>query len=695
MKRSRGSRVGRTGKGRQGTGNGKGGGEGNQPAAPLPPQPAAESSKAAEPMPLANLALLALGFSLWTGLVEEIPTFLASVGEVVVRLSPDFVWMTPLSNALFFFPAALGLMGLGRFRPQATSRPVVMGVFAGLTTLALGLVLERLLPLAVLILAVGVGVQVKRKTRAESRHGWMLPVAVVVGLAVVLGLSGQREWRDWSSRNQRRAMLPAPMEGAPNVLLLILDTVRGISLDFLSPGEGASEWDPVPTPALDGLARRSVVFTKAFAPSPWTLPSHASMFTGRWPNELSGGREISANWMGTLGPEYPTVAEVMARHGYSTGGFVGNLVFTSTETGLDRGFLIYRDYTVSFGQILLSSAMGRRLSANGLWRWIFSYHDTVNRKHAGTVTDEFLSWQDGLEDRPFFAFLNYFDAHEPFFPPDSLKDALPEGDRWDEFSHFVGLLTGATALRTEKWGMSGPERAAHAAGYHQAIIDIDREIQRLLEELQKRDLLDNTILIVASDHGEQLGEHGLYNHNNSLYLPLLHVPLVIRDPRTPAAPRRVSKVVSLRHMAATILDLAGVDAQSARIPGSSLARYWANLPDGSPAESSIAPDTAFALLNRGAIEEAWYPAVWGPTMYSLVDSTHHYVLNGDGTEELYDYLRDPAEEVDLAGDSLKARTVRSFRETLRTLAPNLPAFREEPTSHPSPPAQGGGGPGLP
>jgi arylsulfatase A-like enzyme len=195
--------------------------------------------------------------------------------------------------------------------------------------------------------------------------------------------------------------------------------------------------------------------------------------------------------------------------------------------------------------------------------------------------------------------------------------------------------------------------------------------------MERRGALDNTIVIVASDHGEQLGEHGLYNHNNSLYLPLLHVPLLVLDPSQEPARRRVTEVVSLRDVAATVLDLVGVDAQAQGIGGRSLAPFW---------REGTEMDTVFAVLDRGAEQPEWYPVEWGPSIYSLTDSTHHYLFNGDGTEELYDHRVDPGELRNLARDPGREATLEGFRATLRGMVPSLPPVQPGPVAHPRPPA---------
>jgi arylsulfatase A-like enzyme len=222
------------------------------------------------------------------------------------------------------------------------------------------------------------------------------------------------------------------------------------------------------------------------------------------------------------------------------------------------------------------------------------------------------------------------------------------------------------AWRAEKWDMDPAEQQAHAAAYDDAVLDVDREIDRLLEELENRGLLENTVIILAGDHGEQLGEHDLYGHMNSLYLPVLHVPLLIHDPRSPELVGRVSETVSLRNMGATILELAGVDRESARIPGTTLLTYAGigerTLDPG--LDRTVPRDTVFAVLLGGAQDRFWYPSTLGPAMFALVDSAYHYILNGDGSEELYARRDDPGERETLAFDPAFRPILESFRRTL-------------------------------
>ena len=201
------------------------------------------------------------------------------------------------------------------------------------------------------------------------------------------------------------ARLPTPPAGAPNVLFIVLDTVRAESLSLYGYGRETS-------PHLARLAARGVRFDQARAAASWTLPSHASMFTARWPHELSAriDRPLDAT--------FPTLAEYLRDRGYATAGFIANTFFCNSWYGLGRGFVHYEDMALTPLEVLRSSGLGRRLvkGAGALPRNRPGAY--FQRKDAPTVNDEVLTWIDRRpRDRPFFAFLNYFDAHDPYLSP--------------------------------------------------------------------------------------------------------------------------------------------------------------------------------------------------------------------------------------------------------------------------------------
>ncbi len=188
----------------------------------------------------------------------------------------------------------------------------------------------------------------------------------------------------------------------------MLDTVRAKNLNVYGYNRPTS-------PNLSELAKRGARFDHARTAAAWTLPSHASMFTGRWAYELSTRLDRPLDGV------YPTLAEYLRDHGYDTAGFAANTIFCTTWFGLDRGFLHYEDVAITPLEMLRSSHLGRCLT-----RKIFpsaSCRDRpnayFNRKDAATINRDFLAWLSRRpKGRPFFAFLNYYDAHDPYLIPE-------------------------------------------------------------------------------------------------------------------------------------------------------------------------------------------------------------------------------------------------------------------------------------
>ena len=382
-------------------------------------------------------------------------------------------------------------------------------------------------------------------------------------------------------------------------------------------------------------------------------------------------------WNRPLDARSATLAEFLGARGYATAGFVANTTYCSYETGLDRGFAHYEDYDVTLRAVLLCSAMVQRTltfvdkhpsiaAAAGL-------ADTEpepagsqgDRKSAARIHGDFLAWLDRLKrqdpDRPFFAFLNDYDAHHPYLPPEPEPAGVGPLGRKPVSPADVRLLKTWWDLDKSRLGPSDLELARDS--YDRCIAYLDRQLGRLFADLEHRGLLRETLVVVTADHGEHFGEQRLFGHGCSLYLPELHVPLLIFPPDagTQAAGRVVSEPVSLRDLAATIVDMLGPPIErSARFPGHSLVPTWsgpsgAARPPGEPILSEIeAPPEADP--NHGSS-----PVCHGP-LISLVDRGFHYIRNGEGREELYDLERDPHETHDLAHSVDVAEALRQFRQ---------------------------------
>ncbi|MFN0178897.1 MAG: sulfatase [Gemmatimonadales bacterium] len=588
-----------------------------------------------------RLAILGIWAGLATGLAEIVLVQIALRTGAQVRLSGDYVWMAPVADVSYALAALGALLVIARWRRQWDPTPTVLATLAALFVVSVAFYLENLHRGAVLLLAAGIGAQVGRLAR-YPRARRLYRLVPITGLLMIglIGYQGAR-LRLGAARHEatQLATLPASPTG-PNVLLLILDTARRNT----NWATGARST----TPTIDSLARRGVSFERAVAPAPWTLPSHASFFTGRLPNELS------ASLSAPLDDRYPTLAEYLAGRGYLTAGFVANLAFATRASGLGRGFVHYSDYPTSTGQILISSSIGRAVLGAGWIRRLVSDHDLPNRRKAGEVAADFLAWQRDHPGQPFFAFVNFFEAHEPHFPP-GRPGSLP-------YEHVVGLFAGANAEVFEKWNLSPEQVKVHAEGYFHAVSEADAAAGRLFAEMERRGILANTVVIIAADHGELLGEHQRFGHLNSLYLPALHVPLAMFGPGVPAG-RQVAEAVTLRDLPATVVDLLG-QAVGAPFPGRSLASRWTD---------TATTDTVFSMLQGGYERQARYPIGRGKAMYSLTTTEHQYIRNADQSEELYDLGRDPNQAVNLARAAVGVPELAVLRQGLDRLLATTPA----------------------
>ena len=596
-------------------------------------------------MPVTAILLTALGFGFTTGLIEVTIHLIRRYGMGrILAFGTDFIWMTPLADALVFLLIGLLLVLISLPIRKLRKPVVVYSVFGTAMIFGPMLLVEQIHKAAALVLALGFATAIARglaprTDRVTRVLRWIVPVCVLLFPtlgAMRYALLRRREHLAVANRD--------PAAGtAPNVLLLVLDTVRAWNLGF------AGYWRPT-TPKLSRWVERSTVFERTLSTAPWTAPSHSSIFTGHLPTDLS------ANWDTPLDGTWKTLAEVLRDHGYATAGFVGNYRYAGSATGLDRGFDRYTDYPVTVEQALRSAQISARAFTIGSIAEQLGKRRLIHGgKDAAEVNHEFLGWLDGRggNKRPFFAFLNYFDAHAPYTPPppwDSLfavrKDAQRATRYWDRLEQVFGPGPLPRQFLEETYD-----------AYDGGIAYMDFQIDSLLTVLEQRGVLNNTVVIITSDHGEHFGEHGLIQHGNSLFLPLLNVPLVIYYPAGVPLGVKVQQPASLRDLAVTVLDLAGVP--SSGMPGRSLMEWVRSVHD------STRSDTLYSAVDYHRLLPKWPPSpVMHGNMRSIVLDSLHYIRNGDGTEELYHLGRDSRETVNLARLSEYASELARHRAAL-------------------------------
>ena len=620
------------------------------------------------------------GLSLWFGLVAGLAE-LAVLGlqdlidPVVtvdsIRTNRHYVWMIPISDAGLFAVVGLGFALAAIRWPKAVGRWEA-AVLAFPATVGPMLAVRGLYPIAAVVLGLGVATKVGGRlgprpelARRMTRFG--LPM-MIIAVVILAWLKPGRP-----APVHHPAHLVNATQTPPNVLLLVMDTVRADHLSLYG-------YDRPTTPNLQRWAKRGIRFEKARATAPWTLPSHASMLTGYWPHQLS------ADVSHALDSAKPTLAEFLGDRGYATGGFVANTYYCNAWYGVDRGFDRYEDFPENDRatpvEILRSSTLGRRV-ARKLGHKLATPGSRGSRKSAAAINRDALAWIDHRPpNQPFFAFLNYYDVHAPYEVPEgALRQFARPGD--------TATYQAATVREFEEMAKhptpTDPEAVDHVrvvgeeAGrimvdaYDDCIAALDAEIGRLLDTLDARGNLANTLVIITSDHGEHFGDRGLFGHGVSLYHPLIDVPLVVIPPTRFNACQNpvVNEPVSLRDLPATVVDLLGLG--NSPFPGTSLAGRW----DGSTTRSNEPPLSVVEQQHRFP-PSPHIPASLGP-LWSLAQAGLTYIRQSDGSEQLYDHALDPTETRNLAGSPEHQPTLVRFRSSLGRVLQD-PAPRQAATA---------------
>lgn len=520
------------------------------------------------------------------------------------------------------------------------------------------LLTERRIPRARVDFRVGLSVDgrdvevYRREMRAGEENAWLdarIDLGAWSGKSVNLTLSTEPTsgpspvpwasrvrpaWGDPRIRSRQAAPL-GPNE-RPSFVVLLVDTLRA---DYL----GAYGFDGSISPNLDRLAAESFLFENCFANAPWTKPSIATLFTSLPPAVHGVTGMGKASWSGeggltqVLPEEAETIAERFQGAGYRTAAFVAN-PFISPRYGFSQGFEVFERKEKT--EAVLASAR----------QWL-----------AERASDR---------EAPFFLYLHVMDVHGPYDAPRRDFEAIRQMDRGvsptlteEEYARIPEYLRETEwAAEQERYGLRS-WRAKYGAGIHA----FDRGIGPFLEELRTSGLLDRAYFVLTSDHGEELMEHGGWNHGANLYDHQLHVPLLIRKPLAEDAGRRIASLVSLVDLMPTLLAVGVVEAT----PGILGRDFSTLLRGGSDAETTA----VFA----GAVNE-------NPRIQGVRTLSHKLIWDEErGELELYDMLSDPNECRDLSTEDRPsvARMKTYLRENLErneargALAPEVIPMEEE------------------
>jgi arylsulfatase A-like enzyme len=388
----------------------------------------------------------------------------------------------------------------------------------------------------------------------------------------------------------------------PNVVLVVLDTVRA---DHLS-----AYGYPRPTaPRLEALCERADRYATARSTAPWTLPSHASLFTGKFPFQHHADAELVDavfNDARPLAEEELTLAEALAAEGYATAAFAANRGYVNERMGLTQGFATF-----------------------------------VNERRPGVemaaLAHEWVKARP--EGQPFFLFVNYMDAHRPYnvAPVDGPNEAaLPKAPE----ENSSELLD---ALYEQVYGSDAPPDAALLQkaidAYDRGIANADRGVGELLAALERDGLLDGALVIVTADHGEYLGEHDLVEHSKDVYEPALRVPLIVKRPGQSRG-RVIDEPASIADVPGLVL---------AELPKSVSSKHAGKFPGQAGVRG------LFAEINYSRGKDMAAP--WGERFLrersALYLERWKVIRSSDGRHELYDLASDPREERNLFAERPK------------------------------------------
>jgi arylsulfatase A-like enzyme len=447
-----------------------------------------------------------------------------------------------------------------------------------------------------------------------------------------------------------------PAQRHPNVILIVLDTVRS---DHLS----CYGYERPTSPNVDRLARESVMYTKAIAAAPWTLPSHASMFTGLVPS-----RHMAHNEHLVLEEDQQTLAEVLAASGFETAGFCNNPWLTG-KTGMTQGFEqfheVWRD-VVSQGTININ---------------LFVNPAVHGMEDAGAATSlgQITAWlgERPKNARPFFLFVNLIEPHSYYDPPPDFRNRFTGASLSREEVAQANLDYVRHAFADS---LTAPEVDRIQALYDGEIAYVDDWVGKLLAFLREHALLDRSLLIVTSDHGEAFGEHQLcgvrlIDHQLSLHQELLRVPLIVRYPRGAQGGARIDAPVTLCDIFATALEVAGVPVPPG-LDGEPLPRDPAKARHDREIDSEYyRPLMSLGLLSKYIAERNRLECLANHRLASVQQGGRKVIMSSEYKALRYDLARDPEERSPLppptAPDPLVGAAVKILgqMEESKTLPP--------------------------
>ena len=436
-----------------------------------------------------------------------------------------------------------------------------------------------------------------------------------------------------------------------NVVLLVMDTARAESV--LS-----ARTFPEDTGLTKLIKNECTRFEQAFSSAPWTLPSHASLFTGTAPSKHGAHANHKQ-----LDDTYTTLADILRDEEYETVA-VSNNTWISEEFGFRRGFeTFYKTWQyvqsdTDLGRIARQEEGLNKIRKAG--KELFNGNPLANLTNAvygqffrkteddgAARTNEWIEdWLAGRDDgRPFFLFVNYLEPHLEYRPPEAhAVERLPAGVTFEEAMEVSQDAWGYVADKVE---LTDGDFEILRGLYRAEIAYLTEKIEEVVDLLRTHGEWEDTLFVLTSDHGENIGEHGLLDHQYALYDTLLHVPLYVHG--GPFEDNEIDDLVQLLDIPPTILDVLGIEAPEAReqFQGISFHPETEEIREYAVAEYMSPQPSMDALKRRvGNLSEQVY--VYDRSLRAIRTDRYKYIRGSDGNQELYDIESDPGETSDIA-----------------------------------------------
>jgi len=409
----------------------------------------------------------------------------------------------------------------------------------------------------------------------------------------------------------------------PNVLLIVLDTLRSDVLGCYG-HQGAL------TPRIDRFAGEGTLYTRFYATDFWTLPSHASLLTGLYPTQCQATSETNH-----LPGGVTTLAERLSDAGYRTGAVVHN-PWVSRERGFAQGF---EDFVE-------------------VWRM----HASSNLELERAGRRQAVDWIADHADSPFFLMVNFNIAHMPYAPDPQVFDRIRTRDWPARRVKRLRRVSGMWPYLAGRLRLSEADFQILRDLYESVVVHADELVGGILDAVDRAGIAENTLVIVTSDHGENLGEHGLIDHTLSMHETTLHIPLIVRYPPRFEAGRRVDDLSSLVDIVPTVLDVCGLPPAD----HGDILPLGRNLTDENAAPPEYVVAENDRPINGVELMKAKCPEFDVSTIdlriRTLITPRYKLVWHLTDRTELYDLVADPGELTDVSGE--KAELRRRMQATL-------------------------------